>query len=221
MARALLTERLHLKVHKEQQVVKVYALVAVKPRLKAADPSLRATCKSAPTGTTRSYICQNATLDRLVDRLNDDSGGYLASRRYRKLDLAGSNVGRCWAQAKPQSSAQPRDANARIRISMSLLRRQCKGNHRRRKWTKVASLPLARSGLQNRLSSAGSRRRRATLDRGGASGPHAPSAYRIRCGAASTNPPSALRSARDHATPALEVAAHLPVPQQLTVQEAT
>ena len=42
-----------------------------------ADPSARATCKSAPTGTTRSYICQNATLDRLVDRLNDDSGGYL------------------------------------------------------------------------------------------------------------------------------------------------
>ncbi|HEX7422723.1 MAG TPA: TIGR03435 family protein, partial [Terriglobales bacterium] len=60
--------------------------VADKPRLKAADPSARATCKSAPTGTTRSYICQNATLDRLVDRLNDDSGGYL---QHKVVDVTG------------------------------------------------------------------------------------------------------------------------------------
>jgi uncharacterized protein (TIGR03435 family) len=86
MARALLTERFHLKVHREQQAVDVYALVADKPRLKAADPSARATCKSAPTGTTRSYICQNATLDRLVDRLNDDSGGYL---QHKVVDVTG------------------------------------------------------------------------------------------------------------------------------------
>jgi uncharacterized protein (TIGR03435 family) len=86
MAQSLLAERFHLKVHKEQQRVDVYALIAAKPKLKAADPSTRATCKSVPTGTTRAYICQNATLERLVDRLNDDSGGYL---KHKVVDLTG------------------------------------------------------------------------------------------------------------------------------------
>ncbi len=86
MVRALLSERFHLKVHTEQQSVDVYALVADKPKLKAADLSARATCRSAPTGTSRSYICQNATLDRLVDRLNEDSGGYL---KHKAVDVTG------------------------------------------------------------------------------------------------------------------------------------
>ena len=46
----------------------------------------RATCKSAPTSSTRSYICQNAGLERLVDRLNEDSGGYL---HHKAVDLTG------------------------------------------------------------------------------------------------------------------------------------
>ena len=86
MVQSLLAERFHLKVHKEQQPVEVYALIAGKPKLKAADPSTRATCKSAPTSTTRTYICQNATMGRLVDRLNDDSGGYL---QHKVVDLTG------------------------------------------------------------------------------------------------------------------------------------
>ena len=69
MVRSLLAERFHLQVHKEQRPVEVYALVAAKPKLKAADPSTRATCKSAPANGTRAYICQNATLERLVDRV--------------------------------------------------------------------------------------------------------------------------------------------------------
>jgi uncharacterized protein (TIGR03435 family) len=86
MARSLLAERFHLRVHKEQRPVEVYALVAAKPRLKAADPSTRATCKSAPANGTRTYICQNAKLERLVERLNDDSGGYL---NHKVVDLTG------------------------------------------------------------------------------------------------------------------------------------
>ncbi len=86
MVRSLLGERFHLLVHKEQQPVEVYALVAAKPKLKAANPSTRATCKPAPANGTRAYICQNATLGRLVDRLNDDSGGYLD---HKVVDLTG------------------------------------------------------------------------------------------------------------------------------------
>jgi uncharacterized protein (TIGR03435 family) len=90
MTRSLLAERFHFRVHKEQQPVEVYALLRNKPKLKPADPSTRATCKSAPTGTTRTYICQNATLDRLVDRLNDDNGGYLHHKVVNLTGLAGT-----------------------------------------------------------------------------------------------------------------------------------
>jgi uncharacterized protein (TIGR03435 family) len=86
MLQSLLSERFHLKVHKELQPVEVYALLAARPKLKPADPSTRATCRSAPTGTTRTYNCQNATLGRLVDLLNDDSGGYL---HHKVVDLTG------------------------------------------------------------------------------------------------------------------------------------
>jgi hypothetical protein len=50
---------------------------------------------------------------------------------------------------------------------------------------------------KNGDSAEGFLRGRTTLVRGGASAFHAPSAYRIRCGEASTNWPSAFRSASE------------------------
>src|ERR1035437_4120892 len=50
---------------------------------------------------------------------------------------------------------------------------------------------------KNGPSAADVSRRRTVLARGGASGFQAPPAYRIRCGTARTNSPSALRSASE------------------------
>src|SRR5678815_5925261 len=66
---ALLIERFKMKVHFEDRSVDAYALVAVKPKLKKADPSTRSGCK-APTNVpfvinssnglpSRTFTCQN------------------------------------------------------------------------------------------------------------------------------------------------------------------
>ena len=48
MLRALLIDRFEMKVHEENQLVDAYDLVAVKPKLTAADPTSRTSCHSGP-----------------------------------------------------------------------------------------------------------------------------------------------------------------------------
>jgi len=74
MLRALLVDRFKMTYHKEEKPVSAYTLVAVKPKIKKADPDSRTWCKSenappnSPPGT-QAIICQNATMAQFADRL--------------------------------------------------------------------------------------------------------------------------------------------------------
>jgi len=84
---ALLIERFKMKVHYEDRSVDAYALVAVKPKLKAADPSTRTGCK-APANSplvfstsagipNRPFNCQNITMAQFAEQLQMIAGTYL------------------------------------------------------------------------------------------------------------------------------------------------
>jgi uncharacterized protein (TIGR03435 family) len=84
---ALLIERFKMKVHFEDRPVDAYALVAVKHKLKKADPSTRTGCK-APSNTgfvistsgggmpSRTFTCQNITMAQFADQLQSLAGSY-------------------------------------------------------------------------------------------------------------------------------------------------
>ena len=77
MMLALLKERFKLSFHTEERELPAYTLVATKPKMKKADPSARAWCKSptqvpgappAPPGS-QALICQNITMTQFADLL--------------------------------------------------------------------------------------------------------------------------------------------------------
>jgi len=84
---ALLVERFKMKVHFEDRPVDAYTLIAVKPKLKKADPSTRTGCK-APANSgivfsvtagmpARAFNCQNITMAQFADQLQTIAGAYL------------------------------------------------------------------------------------------------------------------------------------------------
>jgi uncharacterized protein (TIGR03435 family) len=82
MMLALLKERFKLTYHTEQRDLPAYALLAVKPKMKKADPSSRAWCKNpsqipgappAPQGS-QALICQNITMAQFADSLRGRAG---------------------------------------------------------------------------------------------------------------------------------------------------
>lgn len=92
MLRALLVDRFKLKSHFEDQPVTVYALLAPKPKMKTADPANRSTCKNAGAGgganaaLFRNFVCQNANMALLTERLNVIAPGYI---NHPVVDLTG------------------------------------------------------------------------------------------------------------------------------------
>lgn len=90
MVQSLLADRFRLKVHREEQPVTVYALTVAKPRLKDADPSTRATCKSGAADGRRTLTCQNTTMAQLAEKLRDISTGYLDHPVVDLTGLAGA-----------------------------------------------------------------------------------------------------------------------------------
>jgi uncharacterized protein (TIGR03435 family) len=85
---ALLVDRFKMKVHFEDRSVDAYTLIAVKPKLKKADPSTRTGCK-APTNATvvikssgglpgRTFNCQNITMAQFADQLQMIAGTYIS-----------------------------------------------------------------------------------------------------------------------------------------------
>jgi uncharacterized protein (TIGR03435 family) len=76
MLQSLLSERFHLKMHKEDQPVNVFALTAAKPKLKDADPASRTTCKLSTTGV-RTLTCQNTTMAQFAERLRSSAPNYI------------------------------------------------------------------------------------------------------------------------------------------------
>jgi uncharacterized protein (TIGR03435 family) len=82
MMLALLKDRLKLTYHTEQRDLPAYALLSVKPKMKKADSSARAWCKSpsqipgappAPQGS-QALICQNITMAQFADSLRGRAG---------------------------------------------------------------------------------------------------------------------------------------------------
>ncbi len=80
MMRALLEDRFKLKMHKEERPLTAWKLVAVKPKMKKADPSERMRTAEGPAADgkdprtampsrSRLVMFQNVTMDQLADKL--------------------------------------------------------------------------------------------------------------------------------------------------------
>ena len=80
LLRTLLEERFGLKTHTEERPVTAYTLVAVKPKMKKADPESRTHCirsngaAGSPPGT-QVFTCQNTTMAQFADLLRNQGPG--------------------------------------------------------------------------------------------------------------------------------------------------
>jgi uncharacterized protein (TIGR03435 family) len=101
MLRALVVERFQLKTHTEDRPVTAYTLVAVKPKMKKADPASRMKYKEGPAADgkdprnttpilSRLVTCQNMTMAQFAEKLKDIAPGYI---RTPVLDATGLEGG--------------------------------------------------------------------------------------------------------------------------------
>jgi uncharacterized protein (TIGR03435 family) len=90
MLRALIVERFQLTTHTEDRPVTAYTLVAVKPKMKKADPTSRTKYKEGPAADgkdprdktpilSRLVTCQNMTMAQFAEKLKDIASGYIHS----------------------------------------------------------------------------------------------------------------------------------------------
>jgi uncharacterized protein (TIGR03435 family) len=90
MLQALLKERFHLAVHTEERPVTAYTLMAVKPKMKKADPGERTKYKEGAGADgkdprdknpilSRLVTCQNMTMAQFAAKLQDIAPGYIHS----------------------------------------------------------------------------------------------------------------------------------------------
>jgi uncharacterized protein (TIGR03435 family) len=88
MLRALIVERFQLKTHTEDRPVTAYTLVAVKPKMKKADPASRMKYKEGPAADgkdprnatpilSRLVTYQNMTMAQFAEKLKDIAPGYI------------------------------------------------------------------------------------------------------------------------------------------------
>jgi len=88
MLRALVVERFQLATHTEDRPVTAYTLVAVKPKMKQADPAGRMKYKEGPAADgkdprdktpilSRLVTCQNMTMAQFAEKLKDIAPGYI------------------------------------------------------------------------------------------------------------------------------------------------
>jgi uncharacterized protein (TIGR03435 family) len=87
MMRKLLTERFQIKAHMEERPATAYDLVAVKPKMKKADPSSRTKWTEGPGADGKDPRNANSAVGRRSDRSKHDHGaiGRKASKHRRWL----------------------------------------------------------------------------------------------------------------------------------------
>jgi uncharacterized protein (TIGR03435 family) len=98
MLRRLLEDRFKLVTHTESRPVNVYALVAVKPNLKRADPSNRPGCRNVPvlpekgnvSGPVFSLRCLNISMGEFAEKLQPIGGIYITHPVIDSTGLAGT-----------------------------------------------------------------------------------------------------------------------------------
>ena len=97
---ALLKDRFKMEVHFEDRLVPAYTLVVTKPKLKKADPSIRARCTNTAQGrglvtenglfpAARLIICQNITMSQLAEQIQILSPTHI----HPVIDATGLNGG--------------------------------------------------------------------------------------------------------------------------------
>ena len=101
MLRALLQDRFKLATHSEDRLVDAYNLVAVKPKLKKADPTSRTRFKEGPSADgkdprdknpmlSRLVTCQNMTMAQFAEKLQSIAPGYIHTPVLDATGLEGS-----------------------------------------------------------------------------------------------------------------------------------
>ena len=77
---SLLMDRFKLAYHTEERPLTAYTLVAVKPKLKKADPAIRTSCKNPPSAPGApqgevTMVCQNMTIAQFAEQLRNRGQG--------------------------------------------------------------------------------------------------------------------------------------------------
>ncbi len=101
MVKNLLVERFKLQTHMEERPINAYTLLAVKPKMKAADPNGRIKCDEGPGAGQkdvrdarpilgRLLNCQNMTMTRFAGMLQGLASGYIHAPVLDATGLEGS-----------------------------------------------------------------------------------------------------------------------------------
>ena len=101
MIKNLLVERFKLQTHMEERPINAYTLMAVKPKMKPADPNGRIKCEEGPAADQkdvrdarpilgRLLNCQNMTMARFAEMLQGLASGYIHAPVLDSTGLEGS-----------------------------------------------------------------------------------------------------------------------------------
>ena len=100
MMRSLLADRFKLAVHIEDRPADAYTLLAGNPKMKKADPSVRASCNLSgvsdpnnPASYFRQITCRNITMAQFADQLLQLEGSYGEYIKSPVLDATGLTGG--------------------------------------------------------------------------------------------------------------------------------
>ena len=116
MLQKLLADRFKLVVHKEQQPIQVYVLVAGKhPKLEPAEGTERTGCNPSFDKGMLSVTCKKTTMPEFIEQIHRFAGGYFTRPLVDATELTGAyNFTLSWTpkQNIPGGAASPKDATA-------------------------------------------------------------------------------------------------------------
>lgn len=145
MVKSLVIERFNLQSHMEERPINAYTLVAVKPKMKPADPAGRIKCAEGPGPDQkdvrevrpilgRLINCQNMTMARFADMLQGLAPGYIKVPVLDGTSLTGSwdftlsfsTAGQIQSGSRPGQTAEsantPSDPNGALSLPDAIAR---------------------------------------------------------------------------------------------------